>query len=60
MKNDLLNLPMVAQAESIKKINREQVEEIEKLKIRNEELENDANEVQLEIDILRRKLKELE
>ena len=60
MKNDLLNLPMVAQAESIKKINREQVEEIEKLKIRNEELENDANEVQLEMDILRRKLKELE
>lgn len=60
MKNDLLNLPMVAEAESIKKINREQVEEIEKLKIRNEELENDANEVQLEMDILRRKLKELE
>ena len=60
MKNDLLNLPMVAQAESIKKINREQVKEIKKLKIRNEELENDANEVQLEMDILRRKLKELE
>ena len=60
MKNDLLNLPMVAEAESIKKINRDQVEEIEKLKIRNEELENDANEVQLEMDILRRKLKELE
>lgn len=50
----------MAEAERIKKRNTELVDEIQKLKIRNEELESDSNEKVMEIDVLRRKLKEAE